>query len=42
MSAGAGKVNLRDLQSWIFFAGANGMMTGDYLTDFRARHPAGP
>jgi len=25
-------VNLRDLQSWIFYAGANGMMTGGYLT----------
>lgn len=24
--------NLRELQSWIFAAGANGMMTGDYLT----------
>lgn len=24
--------NLRDLQSWIFFAGANGMMIGNYLT----------
>lgn len=23
---------LRDLQSWIFFAGANGVMIGDYLT----------
>ncbi|GHT42089.1 hypothetical protein AGMMS49921_06450 [Endomicrobiia bacterium] len=23
---------LRDLQSWIFQAGANGMMTGGYLT----------
>ena len=29
---GGREVNLRDLQSWIFFAGANGMMTGDYLT----------
>ena len=24
--------NLRDLQSWIFAAGANGMMVGNYLT----------
>jgi biotin synthase len=24
--------NLRDLQSWIFYAGANGMMIGGYLT----------
>jgi len=24
--------NLRDMQSWIFLAGANGMMIGDYLT----------
>ncbi len=29
---GGREVNLRDLQSWIFCAGANGMMTGDYLT----------
>jgi len=29
---GGREVNLRDLQSWIFFAGANGMMTGNYLT----------
>ncbi|MDI6756726.1 MAG: biotin synthase BioB [Endomicrobiia bacterium] len=29
---GGREVNLRDLQSWIFFAGANGMMTGGYLT----------
>lgn len=29
---GGREVNLRDLQSWIFDAGANGMMTGGYLT----------
>jgi biotin synthase len=29
---GGREVNLRDLQSWIFFAGANGMMAGGYLT----------
>jgi len=29
---GGREVNLRDLQSWIFFAGANGIMAGDYLT----------
>lgn len=31
--------NLRELQSWIFAAGANGMMTGDYLTK-KGRNPA--
>lgn len=29
---GGREKNLRDLQSWIFLAGANGMMTGNYLT----------
>jgi biotin synthase len=29
---GGRQVNLRDLQSWIFAAGADGMMIGDYLT----------
>ena len=29
--AGGREVNLRDLQSWIFFAGASGCMVGDYL-----------
>jgi biotin synthase len=29
--AGGREVNLRDLQSWIFFAGASGYMVGDYL-----------
>ena len=29
---GGREVNLRDLQSWIFLAGANGMLVGDYLT----------
>jgi biotin synthase len=32
MICGGREVNLRDLQSWIFQAGANGMMTGGYLT----------
>ncbi len=30
--AGGREVNLRDLQSWIFFAGANSTMVGNYLT----------
>lgn len=29
---GGREKNLRDLQSWIFYAGANGMMIGNYLT----------
>ncbi|MGH7145856.1 MAG: biotin synthase BioB [Planctomycetota bacterium] len=29
---GGREVNLRDLQSWIFHAGANAMMVGNYLT----------
>ncbi len=29
---GGREVNLRQLQSWIFMAGANGMMVGSYLT----------
>jgi biotin synthase len=29
---GGREVNLRDLQSWIFYAGANGLMVGNYLT----------
>ncbi|NIA06991.1 MAG: biotin synthase BioB [Actinobacteria bacterium] len=29
--AGGREVNLRDLQSWIFFAGASGCVVGDYL-----------
>jgi biotin synthase len=29
---GGREKNLRDLQSWIFYAGANGMMAGGYLT----------
>ncbi|MEA5114342.1 MAG: biotin synthase BioB [Geobacteraceae bacterium] len=29
---GGREKNLRDLQSWIFFAGASGMMIGNYLT----------
>ncbi|MDR0820264.1 MAG: biotin synthase BioB [Endomicrobium sp.] len=32
MICGGREANLRDLQSWIFQAGANGMMTGGYLT----------
>ncbi|MDH5542503.1 MAG: biotin synthase BioB [Nitrospinota bacterium] len=30
--AGGREVNLRDLQSWMFFAGANSTMVGNYLT----------
>jgi biotin synthase len=30
--AGGREVNLRDLQSWVFYAGATSLMTGDYLT----------
>jgi biotin synthase len=29
---GGREKNLRELQSWIFLAGASGMMTGNYLT----------
>ncbi|MFH1282714.1 MAG: biotin synthase BioB [bacterium] len=29
---GGREITLRDLQSWIFYAGANGMMIGGYLT----------
>ncbi|RKY24443.1 MAG: biotin synthase BioB, partial [Planctomycetota bacterium] len=29
---GGREANLRSLQSWIFYAGANGVMLGDYLT----------
>jgi biotin synthase len=29
---GGREKNLRDLQSWIFFAGASGTMIGNYLT----------
>lgn len=29
---GGREINLRDLQSWMFFAGANGTMIGNYLT----------
>ena len=29
---GGREKNLRDLQSWIFLAGANGAMIGNYLT----------
>jgi biotin synthase len=32
MVCGGREVNLRDLQSWIFRAGANGIMIGNYLT----------
>ena len=32
MVCGGREKNLRELQSWIFLAGANGMMTGNYLT----------
>jgi len=30
--AGGREVNLRDMQSWMFYAGATSCMTGDYLT----------
>ena len=29
---GGREANLQDLQSWIFYAGANGTMSGGYLT----------
>ena len=29
---GGREVNLRNFQSWIFMAGADGMMVGNYLT----------
>jgi biotin synthase len=29
---GGREITLKDLQSWIFFAGANGVMIGNYLT----------
>ncbi|MCA6070690.1 MAG: biotin synthase BioB [Endomicrobium sp.] len=32
MICGGRELHLRDIQSWIFQAGANGMMTGGYLT----------
>ncbi|GHT47993.1 hypothetical protein AGMMS49936_09920 [Endomicrobiia bacterium] len=32
MVCGGREMHLRDLQSWIFQTGANGMMTGEYLT----------
>ncbi|MDR3071142.1 MAG: biotin synthase BioB [Endomicrobium sp.] len=32
MVCGGREMNLRDLQSWVFQAGANGIMTGGYLT----------
>jgi biotin synthase len=31
-TAGGRERNLRDLQSWMYYAGANGTMTGNYLT----------
>ncbi len=30
--AGGREKNLRDVQSWMFYAGANSTMIGDYLT----------
>jgi len=30
--AGGRVLNLRDMQSWIFYAGANGILSGNYLT----------
>ena len=35
---GGRELNLRDLQSWIFMAGANGMMVGNYLTTRGREH----
>lgn len=35
---GGREVNLRELQSWIFQAGANGMMVGGYLTTSGRNH----
>jgi biotin synthase len=29
---GGREVTLRDFQSWIFYAGANGLLVGNYLT----------
>jgi len=31
-AAGGRKLNLRDMQSWIFYAGATSIISGDYLT----------
>jgi biotin synthase len=31
-NAGGRVLNLRDLQSWMFYAGANGILSGNYLT----------
>ena len=36
---GGREKNLRDMQSWIFYAGANGAMIGNYLTT-QGRPPA--
>jgi biotin synthase len=30
--AGGRALNLRDMQSWIFYAGANAILSGNYLT----------
>jgi biotin synthase len=30
--AGGREINLRDMQSWIFYAGATSMLVGNYLT----------
>lgn len=35
---GGREVNLRELQSWVFMAGANGMMVGGYLTTSGRNH----
>ena len=38
--AGGREACLRDLQSWIFFAGADSTMIGNYLTTYgRGRRP---
>jgi biotin synthase len=39
MVAGGREVNLRDLQSWAYHAGANATMVGNYLTT-TGRSPA--
>jgi biotin synthase len=40
MICGGREVNLRDLQSLIFYAGANGIMSGGYLTTWGRNHKA--
>jgi biotin synthase len=38
MICGGREINLRDLQSWIFLAGASGTMSGGYLTTWGRNH----